>query len=148
MLDPTDDVNRTIAEQSQRASGAVFSVGFNIYKAIMDNKLAATDPKRWERAIPRGVNFGDLTRTWRAFNEGRERSRGGVQSAPTIARILTGEIRSRLGRWLAMALGYQPLRVQAKWIALWRKAEVEKFYDCSKRLCFGQLFAARRVVTR
>lgn len=141
LFDPTDDVNRTIAEQSQRASGAVFSVGFNLYKAIMDNKLAATDPKRWERAIPR--ELGDLTRTWRAFSEGRERSRGGVNSAPTIADFNWRDS-EQAAEMVAMAAGYNPLRVQAKWDSIMAKAEVEKFYEMQQKTLFGQLFEARK----
>jgi len=141
LFDPTDDVNRTIAEQSQRASGAVFSVGFNLYKAIMDNKLAASDPKRWERAIPR--QLGDLTRTWRAFSEGRERSKGGVNSAPTIADFNWRDS-EQAAEMLAMATGYQPLRVQAKWDSIMAKAEVEKFYEMQQKTLFGQLFEARK----
>jgi hypothetical protein len=141
LFDPTDDVNRTIAEQGQRASGAVFSVGFNIYKAIMDNKLAATDPKRWERAIPR--ELGDLTRTWRAFNEGRERSRGGVQSAPTIAEFNWRDS-EQAAEMLAMATGYQPLRMQAKWDMIMAQVEVQKFYEMQQKTLFGQLFEARK----
>jgi hypothetical protein len=141
VFDPTDDVNRTIAEQSQRASGAVFSVAFNMYKAIMDNKLAATDPKRWERAIPR--ELADITRTWRAFNEGRERSRGGVASAPTIAEFNWRDS-EQAGEMVAMAAGYQPLRVQAKWDSIMAKVEVEKFYEMQQKTLFGQLFEARK----
>jgi hypothetical protein len=141
MFDPTDDINRTIAEQSQRASGAVFSVGFNMFKAIMDNKLALTDPKRWERAIPR--ELADLTRTWRAFSEGRERSRGGVNSAPTIAEFNWRDS-EQAGEMLAMATGYQPLRVQAKWDQIMAQVEVQKFYEMQQKTLFGQLFEARK----
>jgi len=141
LFDTTDDPNRVIAEQSQRASGAVFSVGFNMVKAILDNKLEGTDPKRWERAIPR--QLADMTRTWRAFSEGRERSRGGPDSAPTIASFNWRDP-EQAGELLAMATGYQALRVQSKWDSIMAKAEVEKFYEMQQKTLFGQLFEARK----
>jgi len=152
MPDTGDDrQNRVIAEQAQKASGAVFSVGFNIYKAIMDNSGADTrdwnDPqrlldwKRWERAVPRAL--GATSKSFRAFNEERERGKGGVNSAPTIAEFNPRDT-EQFGEIVAMAMGYQPLRVQAKWDSIIAKVEATKFFDMQREHLLAQAFEARK----
>jgi hypothetical protein len=140
MFAPQDDVNRAIAEGGQRASGAVFSVGFNIYKAIMDAHLPLNDMKRWERAIPR--ELGAISRSWRAFSEGRERSKGGPASGSTIVhydRYDTEQMMEMIG----MAGGYMPLRQQARWDNIMAKVEVQKHYDMHRNALLEQFFEAQ-----
>ena len=81
----TNDLNKNIAEQTQKASGAVFSVGFNMLRAAADNNLPLSDWKRWERAMPRML--GDLSQSWRTYSEGRERIHGGPAGGTTRADV-------------------------------------------------------------
>lgn len=139
---PTKDVNSTIADQTQRASGAAFSVGFNMYKAIMDNQHAKSDPKRWERAVPRVL--GSASRAFRAYTEERERgSKGGPNSAATVINFDPRDTEQMM-EILAMGMGYQPLRLQAKWDDTLAKAEVTAFYDLTKAGLLQQLFEAKK----
>lgn len=140
MATPTSDLNKTIADQTQKASGAVFSVGFNIYKAIMDNHLAASDWKRYERAVPRMI--GDLSKSFRAYSEGRERSKGGPAGGSTIVNYDPNDTEQMM-EILAMTGGYQPLRVQARWDNILAKVEVEKYYDLQRNGLLEQLYEAR-----
>jgi hypothetical protein len=137
---PVADQDRTIAEQTQKASGAVFSVAFNIYKAIMDSKLDKTDFKRWERAVPR--QLADMSRSWRAYSEGRERSKGGPAGGSTIIPYDPRDTEQMM-EILALAGGYQPLRLQARWDQIMAKVEVEKFYDFQRNGLLSQLYEAR-----
>ena len=133
------DINSTIGEQTQKASGAAFSVGFNIYKAIMDNHMEASDPKRWERAVPRVL--ASASKAYRAFDEGRERSRGGPNSASTIVTYDRRDTEQMM-EIIALAGGYQPLRVQAKWDSIMAKTEVQKYYDFSRTALLEQMHEA------
>lgn len=137
---PSADQDRVIAEQAQKASGAVFSVGFNIYKSIMDNKLPMSDFKRWERSVPR--QLGDMSRMWRTYSEGRERSKGGPAGGSTIVPFDPRDTEEMM-EILAMGMGYQPLRTQARWDSIMAKVEVEKFYDLQRNGLLNQLFEAR-----
>lgn len=141
MMEPTNDLNRTISDQTVKASGAVFSVGFNLYKSLMDTKMAVTDAKRWEPAMPRAL--GSVSRAYRAFSEGRERAKGGPNSAPTIVPY---DIRDteQMMEAIALAGGYQPLRQQAKWDSIMAKAEVTAFYDFTRKGLLDQYFEASR----
>jgi len=140
MMTPTQDLNKTISDQTQKASGAVFSVGFNIYKAIMDQHNEWSDWKRWERAVPRMI--GDVSKSWRAYSEGRERSKGGPAGGSTIVNYDPNDTEQMM-EILAMSAGYQPLRVQARWDNILAKVEVEKFYDLQRDTLLEQLYEAR-----
>lgn len=135
LLAPGRDANAMIGEQTQKGSGAVFSVGFNMYKAAFDSDKALSDPKRWERAIPRIL--GSTTQAFRAYYEGRERSgRGGVSGASTIVRYDRDNPENymeRLGEIAALAMGYQPLREQGQWDLNIAKMETEKFFSLRKQ---------------
>lgn len=141
MFTETKDVNSTIAEQTQKASGAVFSVAFNIYKAIMDNQLDAMDPKRYERAIPRVL--GMTSRTFRTMLEGRERYRGGVSGAPTFLQYNWKDPEQAM-ELLGIQLGFQPLRSSYKWNATIAEMEIEKFWELRRTGLLGELYDARK----
>lgn len=140
-LSPGDKVDKTIADQTQKASGAVFSVGFNMYKALFDSHMQASDLKRWERAVPRAL--GSVSRSYRAFSEGRERGKGGPNSAPTIVNYDVNDTEQMLEAF-ALAGGYQPLRQQAKWDQIIAKAEVTAFYDFKRKALLEQYFEATK----
>lgn len=154
---PTERTDRVIADQTQKASGAVFSVGFNMFKFIMDNDLAITDPKRWERAIPRIL--ASNSRAWRTYNEGLERGRrggtlGGVpfvdaqgRGAPAIVRYdapgnFFGRDTEQMMEILAMAGGYQNMRQQAKWDLDFAKEESYEYFELQKKALLRQLHEA------
>ena len=139
-LTPSTDQDRTTVEAIQRASGAVFSVGFNIYKAAMDNSLPMSDWKRWERAVPR--QLGDMSRAWRFLSEGRERNRGGPGAGSTVVPFDPRDTEQMM-EIMAAAGGYQPLRLQARWDQIIAKAEIEQFYDLQRNGLLSQLAEAR-----
>lgn len=126
-------------EQVQKASGAVFGTGFNIYKALMDKDQEWNDPKRWERAVPRAL--GSTSRAFRAFTEGRERSRGGPNSASTIVNFDPRDTEHMM-EILAMAAGYQPLRVQAQWDRIIAQKEVDTYWNLQRNGLLAQMFEA------
>lgn len=139
---PTKDVNSTIAEQTQRASGAFWSVGFNMYKAVMDQDHALNDWKRWERAVPRAL--GNASKAFRAYTEERERgSKGGPNSAATVIPYDPRDTEQMM-EILGIAAGYTPLRQQTKWDNSMAKMELEKFYELQKSGLLQQLFEARK----
>lgn len=141
MFEPTNDLNKTEADQAQKASGAVFSVGFNLYKALMDAHMQKTDVKTWEKAMPRAL--ADVSRNYRALSEGRERGRGGPASAATIVSYDPRDTEQMMEAF-ALLGGYQPLRQQAKWDQIMAKAEVESFYDFTRKGLMEQYFEARK----
>ena len=142
LFGPMKDVNQAIAESTQSASGAVFSVGFNMYKALMNPSGEPGFQKRWEPAMPRAL--GDLSQAYRAYSEGRERSKGGgPNSAATLVPFDTRDTEQMM-EIIAMGLGYQPLRLQAKWDSVLAKAEVTMYYNITRNGLLQQYFEANR----
>lgn len=140
LMEPTEKIDRTIADQTQKASGAAFSVGFNLYKAVMDQDSPAGDFKRWEKAMPRALS--STSRSYRAFTEGRERgAKGGPNSAATIVPYDVRDTEQFMEA-LALAGGYQPLRQQAKWDFIIAQAEVTAFHKLQKDKLLGEYFEA------
>jgi hypothetical protein len=139
ILDPGKDVDKMISEQGQRASGAVFSVGFNLIHAIFDMNHEAGDLKRWEKAMPRAL--ASTSRAYRAFTEGRERGKGGPQGAATIVPY---DIRDteQMAEVIAMALGYTPLRQAAAWDRIIATNEVNAHFDIEREVLMKQFYEA------
>ena len=139
MMRPTADVEKEIASDAQQASGAILSVGFNLYKALQDQNNAWTDRKRWENVMPRAL--ANISKSYRAFDEGRERAKGGVTSAATLVKYDTRDTEQMMEAF-ALALGYNNLRQQAKWDTILAEQEVIKYYDLEKNGLLSQLYEA------
>jgi hypothetical protein len=140
MFTPTDKLDKVISDQAQQASGAFFGVGFNLYKAIMDSSQPGDDRKRWEKAMPRA--FASASRAYRAFDEGRERSsKGGPNSASTVVTYDRRDT-EQLMEIIALGLGYQPLRQQAKWDSILAQTESKAFYDMKRKDLLEEYYEA------
>lgn len=142
LLDPYQkDAPSTLAEQTQKASGAVFSVGFNMYKALMDRDRPVGDFKRWEPAMPRALS--SVSRSFRAFNEGRERGRGGPAGAPSVMTFDTRDTEQMMEA-MAMAGGYTPLSVSQKFDRDTMKADYIRYYDITREGLLHQFYEASK----
>lgn len=119
---PTQTADAAIAGQAQKASGAVFGAGFNIYKALTNQKLDADDRKRWERAVPRAL--GNVSKAFRVGTEGRERNQSG-------ATIVKYDVRDteQLMEVIGMGMGYTPFRQSLQWNRIMAMQEVVKLWD-------------------
>lgn len=138
-----EDVDRAIAQQAQKASGAVFSVGFNLIRFLADNQYGYGDVKRWERIFPRALR--SATQSFRALREGRERVKGGPAGGSTLLSFDTRDpmaMAEVYGEIAAMAMGYQPTRKSARWENILAEIEVEKYYDVQKKMLYQQYWEA------
>lgn len=139
-IDPGRDPNAALAGSAQQASGAIFSVGFNLYKALQDSKTPASDWKRWEKAMPRAMS--SASRAYRAYSEGRERAKGGPQAAPTIVPYDARDP-EHAAEIVAMAAGFMPSRQSAQWDSIMAQAEVANKFKFERELLFGQMHEAQ-----
>lgn len=144
-----DKASSAIAEQTQKASGAAFSVAFNMYKAIA-NEGNQEFPKRWEKAVPRAL--GATSRMFRSYAEGRERLNiGGFDAGNTlvdynvdIRNIKDIRDTEKLMELLAIGAGFQTERVSTRWERITAQAETEKFYKNKRDGLLAQLFEATK----
>lgn len=148
LLNPGNDVNKTVADTTQRASGAVFSVGFNLYKALQGDSGATNGPgdpkwwgewKRWEKTIPRALK--DASHAYRSMEEGRDRGKGGPNSAATVVPFDVRDT-EQMFEVLGMAGGFAPRRLNAQWDRIMAEADTEKYYDLRRKGLLGQMFEA------
>lgn len=137
LFGPERDQARAIADNTQRASGAAFGVGFNMYKALTDGALEWNDFKRWEKALPR--TLASISKSWRAYDEGHERNRLGN----SVVRFDVNDPRE-LMEVLAMAMGYQPLRLSATWDRIIAEREAVMFWDLRRQGLMRQAYQAAR----
>lgn len=138
LLSPFQDPREVVSEQGARASGAVFSVAFNMYKALMGSKEEFSDTKRWEKAVPRAA--AGISKTFRAFTEERERFGG---TAPSSARTLVKyDMRDteQIAEVIFRGMGFRPLRESTEWDFHHAKLEHRQFIEGTRKLLLEQLF--------
>jgi len=138
---PTADVDQAISQTLQRSSGAAFGYFFNVYRALQEIQQNPADFKSWERMLPRSA--ASVSRAYRAWSEGMERTRSG---AP-IARFDPSNPEHDI-EMLAMAMGFQPLRVTGEWDRIAAIADVERFYDLRRAALMRQMDWAVRTGDR
>lgn len=139
LFDPGKDINKALAEQGQRASGAILGVGFNLYRALFDIQSPEGDVKRWEQAMPRAL--ASVSRAYRAFDEGRERGKGGPSGAATLVPYDVRDT-EQMAEVIALAMGYTPLRQAAKWDSIMATQEVNASFDLQREILLKQNFEA------
>lgn len=129
---PTQSSEAVIAGQAQKASGAVFGAGFNIYKALTNHKIDADDTKRWERAVPRAL--GSLAKAYRVGQEGRERTSTG-------STLVSYDVRDpqQLFEVMGIAAGYTPYRQSLQWNRVMAGQEVVKLWDIQRNGLMKQM---------
>lgn len=129
---PVQDADAIISAQTQKASGAVFGAGFNIYKSLVNTKLDWSDSKRWERAVPRAI--GSLAKAYRVGTEGRERNVAG-------ATVVNYDVRDtqQLAEVLGIAAGYSPYRQALQWDRIMAGQEATKLYDIRRQVLMKQM---------
>lgn len=129
---PVQDADSIIAGQTQKASGAVFGAGFNIYKSLVNAKVSWSDSKRWERAVPRAI--GSLAKAYRVGTEGRERNAAG-------ATVVNYDVRDtqQLAEVLGIAAGYSPYRQSLQWDRIMAGQEATKLWDIRRQVLMKQM---------
>ncbi len=131
------DPNSAIASETQRASGAAFGVGFNIYKALTDGQLDWNDFKRWQSAVPREA--GALMKAYRVGKEGVERTRTGS----TVARFDVSDT-SQMMEVLGMAAGFNPTRLSSQWDRIIAERDAVMFWNLRKEGLLRQAWNAKK----
>lgn len=134
LFGPKKDIDRAISQNVQRASGAAFGVGFNMYRALSDlasGEQAWNDFRAWEKAMPR--ELAAASKAYRAFTEGRERSSTGT----TVIKYDSNDT-LHLAEIVAQGLGYQPTRLAREWDRIIATSEAINFWNIKRRVLFRQ----------
>lgn len=131
VLGPQRSPEAALARSAERASGPIGGYAFNVYKALTNTQLEVDDPKRWERVVQR--EMGAISRSYRAFSEGVERTPDGT----TIATFNSRDTEQFL-EMVGMAMGFTPTRLSAKYDLIAEQREVNAFWDLKRQAIIMQ----------
>jgi hypothetical protein len=128
---------RAMLDTVQRASGASFGIGFNIWKAINDSQQEVLSLARTQKAMPRAVQ--GVARSWQAFNEGAILNR---QGNPVVKFDPYDTV--HMMEMIAMAGGWQPLRLRAQWDRIIMEREAIEYWDDRRNGLLRQFWQASK----
>lgn len=135
---PDADFSDFFSEAAAGAGGAIFGVGFNALKAMMDDRLPIDDFKRWERAMP--TSLRNVSKAARFALEGRERSRTGA----TVLEFnpLAVEDAAEL---IGITLGFQPTQLTRKWDLIAAQEDARLYWDVRRQQLLNEYDHARNI---
>jgi hypothetical protein len=122
--------------QIQRASGAMFGLGFAVYKALESAPNAYPDWKRWEGVIPTALR--NAAQAFRYYQEGKARNAQGA----ALVRFDPSEP-EHMAEIIGQALGYRPERLSAAWDRRTAERESEAFWDVRKQQLMQNAWVAK-----
>lgn len=111
----------------QDQAGAAFGVGFNIWQAMYDQSTPWSDPKRWERAMPRAAR--STAKAARVLYNGKETDRGGNMVAE-----FDRHDPEQVAEAITMAMGLSPTRLSRAWDKKIAEIEVNTFWDTKREI--------------
>jgi len=133
---PHKDSSRAIAESAQKASGAAFGIGFNLYKFATESQLDWTNAKRWQLALPRSLQ--GLTKGFRYYANEEETNRFGNR----VVRFDVNDTR-HLAEIVGASMGYTPTRLAAQWDRIMAEREGIMYWNIRRETLMRQLWSAR-----
>lgn len=131
------NLDSTIARQTQRASGAVFGVGFALYRALESSLTSGWELKKWEQAMPTALR--NANQAFRYYNEGKAKNAQGA----ALVRFDPNEPEHAM-EILGQALGYRPERLSAAWDHRTAEREAEAFWDLRRQYLMSSAWTAKQ----
>lgn len=131
----TKDSSRAMADTTQRASGAVFGLGFNMWKT-MNDPSPYNEIKRWEKIMPR--ELASMSKAYRAMSEGMEKD----QKGNAVVRYDVTDPRQMM-EVIGLSMGFQPKRLSAQWDKRIAQMEAEQFWDIRRTGLINQAWSAK-----
>lgn len=124
--------------QVQRSSGAVFGLGFALYKFLESiQQGGAQEIKKWETVMPTAMR--NASQAFRFYQQGKARN---AQDA-AVVRFDPSEPEQMM-EIIAQGLGYRPERLSAAWDRITAEREAEAFWDLRKQYLMKSAFHARQ----
>jgi hypothetical protein len=135
LLIPRKDVAENEVRTLQRASGAYFGLGFELYNFLNSRPIAEPDQKKWEKVMPRVL--ANLSAASRYMNEGKERDKKGAAVVRFDPYDTPGMVET-----IARAMGFQSTRLMQRQENLQAKYEAIQYWDIRRETIMHQYYAA------
>lgn len=130
------DPGKAALDTVTQLAGYAFQVNSNFYNALVDTQLQADDVQRWTKVMPRAL--AGLSRSYQALSQGEIRTRTGA----AVIKFDTSDS-AQMMEALAMAGGFQPTRLSAKWDLIMAQREAIQFWDLKREGLLRELWQAR-----
>jgi len=133
----TQNVDSALARQTQRASGAVFGVGFSLYRALQASMQGGWELKKWEQTMPAALR--NASSAFRFYNEGKARNAQGA----ALVRFDPSEPEHMM-EIIGQSIGYRPERLSAAWDRRTAEREAEAFWDVRRAYLLQAAWSAKQ----
>jgi hypothetical protein len=135
VLNPRGDTGaEAIGNAVSQMAGPVLGVPMALYNSILDSSLPASDPKRWERAMPRAARA--VTRASRLLAEQMERDRNGT----AVMRFDPNDMNDQMDILAGVGLGFQPTRLNQTWDLLSARKEVQDYWKGQRDILMREFY--------
>lgn len=135
---PGQKFNDILAQQTEQAAGAAYSVPIAMLKALSATDMEVTDMKRWEGMMPSGLR--NVVKAARLMSKGADQNKMGAD-----VMTFDGEDPEQLGEIMATALGFRPTRVSQKYDRTQAAREIELFWVMQKQMLMRQAYRDKYV---
>jgi hypothetical protein len=125
------DFDSKFSRATTDIAGASIGIGINLAKFLSDVDLPYSDPKRWERAMPRAVK--SLLKANRFLEEGRERNRAGA----TVIEFDASDS-NHIAEIIGQAMGFTPTRLSRRWDRDRMQKETEMYWTTRRQVLMKQ----------
>lgn len=115
-------------------AGALFGIGYNLWKALTDGSTPWSDPKVWSSALPRSLK--NFSRSAQVLATGQEVDRG---DPPSTVQTFDRQDPVQVAEGIAIAMGLQPTRLTREWDSRIAKIEVDQYWTFRRGILLDQL---------
>ena len=134
LIAPSRDSPRVAYQELQRASGAMFGLGFGMYNFLTSSPVNQPEWKKWELIMPRAM--GNASSSMRYLVQGEERNKLGE---PVLRFDPKDSV--HMAEVLAKSMGFIPTRLSERWENLQAKAETTAFWDLRREVLMRQFWS-------
>lgn len=136
LITPKKDITGTEVREIQRASGAIFGLGFSLYNFAMSDPFTEPDAKKWEQIMPSAMR--NASQAFRWYREGFERNKLGTP----VLRFDANDT-AHMAEIIAKGVGgFQPARLSQRFENIQQKAEATQYWDVRRELLMKQMMSA------
>ncbi len=130
--------NEAVGSLTSEVAGPWLGVPFQMYQSIMDQQLMLSDPKRWERSMPRAMR--GLSRASRLMAEQRERDRTGA----TVLEYDPNDW-SDQADLLSINLGFNPTQNVRQWDYITAQRNIQSYWKGQRQILLSELYRTLRM---
>lgn len=136
LITPRKDTAGPAMREIQRASGAIFGLGFNLYNFATSDPFTSPDAKKWEQIMPSALR--NASQAFRWYREEMEKNKLGnpvIRFDPHDTVHMAEILAKGVG-------GFQPTRLSQRYENIMQKAEAIQYFAYRREILMKQFMSA------